>query len=172
MFGAVDYSRSPSGSGDILSPVSVNVIADNFSDFAEDMIGANYWGIYIGNILPYPDSECVPSSTLSLSHNFDLVDGKYETIATFGSANLLTCNIEDAEFGYVLEQNYDGIFTIISASLSTAMFEVPTTTASDLTANITSQLGDTGTLALIVIVASIPLAFYVIKKIIGLVPKK
>jgi len=51
------------------------------------------------------------------------------------------------------------------------MFEVASGTAASLTANITDQLSDPGTLALVVLVASIPLAFYVIRRIIGLVPK-
>jgi len=52
------------------------------------------------------------------------------------------------------------------------MFTVPTSTVDSLTANINSQLGDTGTLAVVVLVAGIPLAFYVIKKLIALIPKK
>jgi hypothetical protein len=51
------------------------------------------------------------------------------------------------------------------------MFEVPTSTATNLLANITSQFSDTGTLAVVVLAAGIPLAFYAIKKIIGLIPK-
>lgn len=52
------------------------------------------------------------------------------------------------------------------------MFTVPTSTASMLTANISSLLSDTGTLTLIALAAGIPLAFYVIKKLIGLLPKR
>jgi len=64
------------------------------------------------------------------------------------------------------------------------MFEVPvvtyvgTTTVVDtegmghsLLGNLTSQLGDSGTLIIIAIAAGIPLAFYVIKRLIGLIPK-
>jgi hypothetical protein len=52
------------------------------------------------------------------------------------------------------------------------MFVVPTSTASSFTANISSQLGDPGTLLVVGLAAGIPLAFYVIKKLIGLIPKK
>lgn len=52
------------------------------------------------------------------------------------------------------------------------MFIVPTSTASYFTANIASQLADPGTLLVVGLAAGIPLAFYVIKKLIGLVPKK
>lgn len=52
-----------------------------------------------------------------------------------------------------------------------AFFVVPTSTASSLTANVGSQLGDTGTLLVIGVAAGIPLAFYVIHQLIGLLPK-
>jgi hypothetical protein len=52
-----------------------------------------------------------------------------------------------------------------------AFFEVPTSTASSLTANVGSQLGDAGTLLVIGVAAGIPLAFYVIHQLIGLLPK-
>jgi len=50
------------------------------------------------------------------------------------------------------------------------MFVVPTSTATSLTANITSQLSDPGLLAVLVLVAGIPLAFYVVHKLLGLIP--
>ena len=51
------------------------------------------------------------------------------------------------------------------------MFTIPTSTASSLTANISSQLSDPGTLLVVALAAGIPLAFYVIKRLIGLIPK-
>lgn len=51
------------------------------------------------------------------------------------------------------------------------MFQVPTSTATELLANISSQISDSGTLAIIALAAGIPLAFYVIRKVIGLIPK-
>ena len=50
------------------------------------------------------------------------------------------------------------------------MFTVPTSTVASLTANVTSQITDPGTLAVLVLVAGIPLAFYVIHKLLGLIP--
>ena len=52
------------------------------------------------------------------------------------------------------------------------MIEVPTSTVTSLLANVGSQISDTGTLALVVGVVAIPFAFYVIKKLIGIIPKK
>lgn len=50
------------------------------------------------------------------------------------------------------------------------MFTVPTSTATQLLANVTSQLSDVGTLTVVVLAAGIPLAFYVIRRLIGLIP--
>lgn len=52
------------------------------------------------------------------------------------------------------------------------MFTVPTSTASLITANVSSLFADTGLLTVVALVAGIPLAFYVIKKLIALVPKR
>lgn len=49
------------------------------------------------------------------------------------------------------------------------MFQIPTSTPTDLLANVQDQLADPGTLALVVLIVSVPFAFYVIKKVIGLV---
>jgi len=50
------------------------------------------------------------------------------------------------------------------------MFEVSATTTSNLLANLNSQLADSGTLTLIAVAAGIPLAFYVIRRVIALIP--
>jgi len=51
------------------------------------------------------------------------------------------------------------------------MFTVDATTGSSVLANVSSQLSDAGTLTIIALAAGIPLAFYVIRRIIGLLPK-
>lgn len=51
------------------------------------------------------------------------------------------------------------------------MFQVSSTLGSTLLANVTSQFADAGTLAIVAIAAGVPLAFYAIKKVIGLIPK-
>jgi len=51
------------------------------------------------------------------------------------------------------------------------MFEIATTTGSAVLANVTSQLGDSGTLIIVAIAAGVPLSFYVIRRLIGLIPK-
>lgn len=52
------------------------------------------------------------------------------------------------------------------------MVTVPTSTVTSLLANVGAQISDAGTLALVVGVIAIPFAFYVIKKLIGLIPKR
>jgi hypothetical protein len=52
-----------------------------------------------------------------------------------------------------------------------AFMVVPTSTAPALTASIGSQIADSGTLLIIGIAAGIPLTFYVIHQLIGLLPK-
>ncbi len=51
------------------------------------------------------------------------------------------------------------------------MFAIPTSTAASLTANVTSLFADPGLLLVVVLAAGIPLGFYVVRKVIGLIPK-
>lgn len=51
------------------------------------------------------------------------------------------------------------------------MITVPTSTVASLTASLGDQLGDTGLLAVVIFVAAIPLAFYVVRRLIGLIPR-
>ena len=45
-------------------------------------------------------------------------------------------------------------------------------TATSLMANVSSFVGDSGVLTIVLVVVAIPLAFYIIRKLIGLIPKK
>jgi len=60
---------------------------------------------------------------------------------------------------------------MVSMAHAQSFFSVPTSTASSLTANVGDQIGDPGTLLVLGLAAGIPLAFYVIHQLIGLVPK-
>lgn len=64
-----------------------------------------------------------------------------------------------------------GAWLVSSLALATAYFTVPTSTALSLTANVGDQIGDVGTLLIIALAAGIPLSFYVIHQLIGLIPK-
>jgi hypothetical protein len=61
---------------------------------------------------------------------------------------------------------------LVNTASAAAFITMPSSTPTDLTASITSQITDPGTLAVIILVAGIPLFFYVVKKIIGLIPKR
>jgi hypothetical protein len=50
------------------------------------------------------------------------------------------------------------------------MINFPTNFGSNLSASLGDQLADTGLLAVIIFAAAIPLTFYVIKRLIGLIP--
>jgi len=51
------------------------------------------------------------------------------------------------------------------------MFTVPSSTATQVLANVSSTLGDAGFLTVLVVAAAIPLVFYVARQLIGLIPK-
>jgi len=51
------------------------------------------------------------------------------------------------------------------------MFQVATSTANSLLANVSSLLADPGLLLVVVLAAGIPLGFYVLHQLIGLIPK-
>jgi hypothetical protein len=51
------------------------------------------------------------------------------------------------------------------------MFTIPTSSQASILTFVTDQLADAGTLLLIALAVGIPLFFYVVKRIIGLIPK-
>ena len=51
------------------------------------------------------------------------------------------------------------------------MVTIPTTLGTEFLANVGTQITDPGTLAVIGIVIGLPLAFWFVKRVIGLVPK-
>ena len=61
--------------------------------------------------------------------------------------------------------------TTFAAHAQTAFAVIPTSTAPSLTADIGAQFSDPGTLLVIGLAAGIPLTFYVIHQLIGLLPK-
>lgn len=49
-------------------------------------------------------------------------------------------------------------------------FDVPTSTASSLTANVTSQISQPGITNLLILAIGVPLFFYIVHKVFGLLP--
>jgi len=52
------------------------------------------------------------------------------------------------------------------------MLTIPTTTASTLLASVNDTIADPGMLTLLGVIVGVPFAFYVIKKVIALIPKR
>ena len=160
VLGAITTSRNPAGA-DVTSPVSVSASSDDIlTDFFSGDIDPQTWTIAIFDEIGGDDrfGSYVPSSTLSLTEIFNLPVG-YQ-----GHAEIQTN-----------ENNHNvlslGSFTIISAS-SIPVITFPTSTASALVANVSSLISDPGLLTLLVLVVAIPFGFYVIKKIISIIPKR
>jgi len=61
-------------------------------------------------------------------------------------------------------------FAASAAASMAQVFTTPTSTASQFTANVGTQLADPGTLTIIVVAISIPLFFYVVHALMGLLP--
>jgi hypothetical protein len=166
-FGAITYSRSPTGSGDILSPLTIDVSFDDYLADLNCIETDTDWIIYFDygdgyNTQLY--SYDVPSTTLSNVFIVDLPPADYGTIEVACYPNTGNSVSLEGDDTYT-------IFTIISASL-TPLITFPTSTASDLTANVSSLISDPGLLTLVVLVVAVPFGFYVIKKLIALIPKK
>lgn len=175
-FAAVSYERAPAGI-DITSPVTFSITLDDYGDIGPTCTStANYWTID-ASTYDYADTfyllDVVASTTLLNDFVFDLPEGDYIEVELGCLFAVPTTQEQAASYwvdGQAIEDNGgEIIFTITSAALLEAMFTVPTSTATDVLANVTSTLGDTGFLALLAIAAAIPLVFYVARGIISLV---
>ena len=51
------------------------------------------------------------------------------------------------------------------------MWTLPTTTATDLVAYVSNLVADAGTFSVILLAGGVPFAFYVVGRLIGLIPK-
>ena len=67
------------------------------------------------------------------------------------------------------------ITSLVSVALThaaSAFITVPTGTAAQYTATVGSQFSDAGTLEIIALAVGIPLFFYIVHQLMGLLPKK
>jgi len=60
---------------------------------------------------------------------------------------------------------------LVQFAHAAALFEVPTSTVTDLTASVTDTIADPGVLLVLGAAAALPVIFWVIHRIIGLFPK-
>jgi len=149
------YNRPPDGP----SPLIFSVTWDSYDEICQGYL-VGTWRVQDADGLWYGSIH--PSTTLSV------VD---ETIALSpGEYGALAVQCDPGEFDEGASGVGDiggGMFTITAAAASGAI-TIPTSTASSFLGNLTSQLGDLGTILMLAFAASMPLFFYVAHKFIDL----
>lgn len=175
VFAAVSYSRTPAGADG--SSLTLHVqISDPENDF--DTPGAAYVRSEydtLDNV--YYGTSCVPVADVVSGTDFPIappLDGEPLTqiaIFAFDASNTL-CDPGTALTNLVLEgDGVSPIFTFTSPPSSVPHFAVPTGLTAQLSQNTSDQLSNEGTLKLIALVVGIPLAFFVMEQLIGLIPR-
>jgi len=176
VFAAVTYSRVPSGSsGSSLTVHFQSTDPDN--DF--DTPGAAFLRLEYDTLDDiYYGSSCYPISEV-ISPGVDMpvpAPGNGEpitmiTVLVF-DASETTCDAGDALTNLFLEG--DGvapIFNFTSPPVSIPHVTVPTGLTAQMSQNSSDQLGDSGTLKLLLLVVGIPLAFVVMEQLVRLIPR-
>ena len=183
---AYDYVRTPSGSG---TYQSVDLSVTGF-DIENDLIGYSsstdiFCAFYIsgmseGNILGgsiFPATSTNFSDTITYSDPQEppfqpptLLEIHYVGIQCGQTEEEINTGTGDSIFENENNPLVPPLFTL-AAPAETYAVAIPSDAGSQFLANIDAQLADVGTLGFIAIVAGIPLAFYVIRRFVGLVPK-
>jgi hypothetical protein len=135
-------------------------------------------------------SDCVASTTLS--HAFTLTIPPATSVAYTQFFAVMSQNECSADYyangngaeaydGFLVEaldpDNYsdaDVLFTITPPPPPTSLampITIPAATASSFLAQVSAQLADVGLLTIAIVAIAIPLAFYIIKQLMALVPK-
>ena len=170
-FGAYSYSRTPSGYT-INNPVSFDVSFDSYADFAFPATSSDYWRLEIQGDLGNTDFTCLPTSTLSISQEFNLPLDIYWQVFAQGFSNE-NCSMDRQDGVYVEEDLEDPgmIFEVVESGGSAGVFfTLPTSTLTDLQAHIGDLVTDTSLLWIIAI--ALPLGFWMISKVIRIVKSK
>lgn len=151
-----DSNRPPDGP----SPLIYSVTWDNYDEVcAGYLVGT--WRIQDVNDTWFGPTH--PSTTLSITNEtIALPEGSYD-----GTKPI--CDPGEFDEGSSAITSLSGSFLITAAVAATGAISIPTSTASTFLANISNQLSDLGTLAVLVLAISLTLVFWVIKKIIDVV---
>lgn len=181
---AVSYTRTPAGTL-IYSPINIDVSFDDFSDTNIPSPYTNFWGVLVddGGEWSAAPVICYASTTLSANLDIDLPAGDYPGVWFVGGETLDQCNtdtnLDGANWGDpAIEYGTAGpnySFTILAAaspSVSLNPIAVPTSTAPNSLGFVGSQIRDPGTLLVVVLAFGLPLTFYVIGRLIRLIPGK
>jgi hypothetical protein len=166
VFGAVSYSRTPAGTS-ITSPVSISASVSDISKYEFQPLtnSYNFFAERTDDFLFWSD-ECFLTSDLSvLAHISIPVGTEIKKIGVYGFHNEDCTN---ASGGGFLQPNTD-VFTIISGGGIPSLFSVPMASSSDMVASVGTLFTDLW--VIIAIVIGIPLAFYIIQRVIALPPK-
>jgi len=170
-FAAIHYSRVPTG--DSGSSFTVNF---SFDDFTTDVCGGDcggleYYQLRIKGRSPQYnyDTAAIPSSTQIYSLSVTQLE-----IPSTGIAGVFVTPVdqpvENAGEAVSLEGNGGTIFFTFTSAAN--VIKVPTNLTADLSQNTGDQLGDQGTLFVLGVVAGVYIVFYVMRELVGLVPRK
>lgn len=133
-FGAVTYSRTPSGAS-VTSPITITVTVDAITDLGADFAINDFWGVVIddGGVF-YPDCYTVtPITTLSLTQEIVVPAGEYVGVLAIGYSDAFCGGTQGNAYNYLEGDSNTTIFTVIASSV---LFGG--TTSSDLMASVGS----------------------------------
>lgn len=166
VFGAVSYSRNPSGYT-IFNPVSFQISFDDFSEFDCDEEYSDFWTIYIYSEFPENPQEIWGDWILPTTKSHTFVEtlplGKYTEIKP-ACCSVLEDECYDTDPELEKEEWYlGGIFEIVEAP-AFIYLEIPDEMPTDMLAYAGAFFTDLS--SLIVLAGGLPIGFKVIKKII------
>ena len=168
VFGAVDYSRDPSGFT-IENPVSFDVSFDDFSELCD--ASWNWWSIYFLSEIEEPALEIFSEDLIaSTTKNYIFVENLPLVIYTEvkpACCAIIDEDLECEDTDPVFEYNPAGIFEVVEPPPPTLY----AFTTADL-ASTTAYISDifTSIRSLFFLAGGIHLAFYVIKRVIRIFP--
>ena len=129
-------------------------------------------GLTEGHIRVVGNTECFDGNVEPFLTDYCFYDYSFTPAGNYSAIELnsITTSCDSLTYTQCL-----GIVSFVSEALwfmrDSIMFSVPTSTVSSLTATITDAVADPGLLLVIVLAAGLPLAFWAIRRVIGLIPK-
>lgn len=163
VLGAITYSRSPAGFS-IQNPISFDVSFDTWDGTFCDIYEADGWSLRYGQPAGDIYSVILPTSTLA----YDFVENL--PLSTYMSVTF-ACYQGEVLVGEGMTLEFDGgenLFEVVGAG--GAFFTLPTSTLTNLQANIGQLVTDTSLLWILAI--ALPLGFWLISKIIRIFTKR
>jgi len=170
---AITYNRTPGGTTPT-SPLVVSVTADTALELGIDQ---DYWVLSFdtnsGEIDPIDtQGECLSSSTLSGTFHFSAPVGTEVRGVDEVSFSDSNCTAGRSGGNYVEGDGGSIIFTIAEAAApsSGSIIPMPVNLTPALSAGISDQFGDNGTLLFLALALGLPLSFFIFHELLGLFP--